>query len=985
MKNVFVGNIDGEASSMKGGRRSSGVASLADASRFLFAFVWLALSGISLAGEQPNILLIVSEDNGPELGCYGEPSVKTPVLDRLANEGVRFENAFVPQAGCSQSRAALLTGLYPHQNGQIGLATWKFRMYREDTPNIVRSLNKVGYRTGLIGKLHINPKSAFRFDMHEISTSNFSRKKIDDYAKRAETFFSASDEPFFLSVNYPDAHRPFVEQVKGLPKQPLTADDVKPMAYFGLDTPDLRKQTANYYNCMSRLDSLVGDLLDGLKRSGKADNTLVVYLGDHGADLLRGKRTSYEGGVRIPLIARWPGRIKSKQVRNELVSTLDLMPTFLAMTNAEPVNELPGRSLLPLLKDQATEWREYLFTEYHLHSAHNFYPQRTVRNARYKLIQNLQPDQVNPGHDFTLKRFFDDLPETIDAAPEPIRSAYHRMNKPPEFELYDLKSDPYEFQNLAEDVGRNQVLTELKEQLAGWRKQTSDPLLKKENLRWLKAEVDACFRDGIPSKDRLSLTYPEYFFAPRVGARAVPRPNVLFIAVDDLRPALGCFGDEVVVTPHIDQLAERGTVFTKAYCQLAVCSPSRLSLLTGRRPDTIRVWDLNTHFRKAIPDVVTLPQLFRNHGYHTQSIGKIYHGGGAPSQDPPSWSADPLFDTVRSANVRYALPMNLKGQGLKRSSTESADVDDGVYLDGIVCTAAESAIDELAGRDNPFFLAVGFRKPHLPFCAPKKYWDLYERDEVPLPQFSTHPTSAPELAVRSWKELEGYLDIPNDGQLTERQLRKLRHGYYACVSYVDALVGRLLARLQHAKIENDTIVVLWGDHGYHLGEQGLWTKANNYELSTRVPLILSVPGQQNVGRKCGRLVELIDVYPTLADVCDLKTPAGVEGVSLKPLLEDSNRPWKQAVFSQYPRDRNSHRHRSHGDIMGYAVRTERYRYVEWQEWQTKKVVARELYDHATDPRESRNIANEPTHSETMMRLAAILEAGPEAVVPAQNE
>jgi len=310
-------DIDWNSQSQNEGRQSPGFISLAVLSCLLVALVCLEASVTCLAAEQPNILLIVSEENGPELGCYGEPSVKTPVLDRLADEGARFENAFVPQAGCSQSRAALLTGLYPHQNGQIGLATWKFRMCREDTPNIVRSLNRVGYRTGLIGKLHINPKSAFPFEMHEISTLNFSRKKLNEYAKHAEMFFSAGDEPFFLSVNYPDAHRPFVEQVKGLPKQPLTADNVKPLAYLKLDTPDLRKQTANYYHCMSRLDSLVGDLLDSLERSGKADNTLVVYLVDHGADLLRGKRTSYEGGVRIPLIVRWPGKVKSKHVRHE--------------------------------------------------------------------------------------------------------------------------------------------------------------------------------------------------------------------------------------------------------------------------------------------------------------------------------------------------------------------------------------------------------------------------------------------------------------------------------------------------------------------------------------------------------------------------------------------------------------------------------------------------------------------------------------------
>ncbi|MEO2013983.1 MAG: sulfatase [Fuerstiella sp.] len=472
------------------------------------------------AAQRPNILLIVSEDNGPELGCYGEPYVQTPVLDKLAADGVRFHNAYVPQAGCSQSRAALLTGLYPHQNGQIGLATWKFRMYRQDTPNIVRSLKTVGYRTGIIGKLHINPASAFPYDVHRIPSANFSRKKLGDYAKIAEEFINAGDESFFLSVNYPDAHRPFIRQARGLPKNPLTGDDVKPLAYFGLDTPQLREDTADYYNCMSRLDSLFGDLLTVLQRSGKADNTLIVYLGDHGADLLRGKRTSYEGGVRIPLIIRWPGRTTTNLVRQELVSTLDLMPTLLEVAGAERIADLPGRSLLPLLKTQPTdnvnsEWRRYLFTEYHLHSAHNFYPQRTVRNERYKLIQNLMPGQNNPGYGFTLNRFFADLPDAIESAPDHIRAAYQRMQVPPAFELYDLHSDPHEFRNLAQNSAHSAVLTELKKQLAEWRKQTNDPLLIPDSLQRLKAEINACIVDGEADKSRLMLTYPDYFFATR--------------------------------------------------------------------------------------------------------------------------------------------------------------------------------------------------------------------------------------------------------------------------------------------------------------------------------------------------------------------------------------------------------------------------------------------------------------------------------------
>lgn len=453
------------------------------------------------------------------------------------------------------------------------------------------------------------------------------------------------------------------------------------------------------------------------------------------------------------------------------------------------------------------------------------------------------------------------------------------------------------------------------------------------------------------------------------------RPNVLFIAIDDLRPALGCYGDKTAVTPNIDRLASRGIVFNRAYCQLAVCCPSRLSLLTGLRPDTIKVWDLKTHFREARPDAVTLPQHFKNHGCHTRSIGKIYHGSGKPSKDAPSWSQPPLFDYVREPKMRYALPENLTGKGLKRAASESADVSDSHYADGVVRDASLEALDSLAKSDKPFFLAVGFRKPHLPFCAPRKYWNLYDRDDIPPPASTRHPRGVPELATRSWRELEGYTDIPEDGRLTPEKIQELRHGYYACVSYVDSLVGSLLDRLKKTGLSDNTIVCLWGDHGFHLGEQGLWTKANNYELSTHVPLIFAAPGRTDTGLRSDVLVEFVDVYPTLTDLCRLPAPSGLEGVSLTPLFDDPARPWKTAVFSQYPRARKDHRHKKHGDIMGYAVRTKRHRYVEWREWKSGKTIASEWYDHLSDPHEMNNLTKAPPNAALQNRLRATLRAG----------
>ncbi len=334
--------------------------------------------------------------------------------------------------------------------------------------------------------------------------------------------------------------------------------------------------------------------------------------------------------------------------------------------------------------------------------------------------------------------------------------------------------------------------------------------------------------------------------------------------------------------------------------------------------------------------------------------------------------------------VRYANPENRKGRGLKADSTEAGLVSGSVYIDQIVCDKAIGALGELKKKSKPFFLAVGFRKPHLPFCAPKKYWDMYDREDIPPLESTEHPKGAPELAVRSWRELEGYRDIPKDGNIPPQKVRLLRHGYYACVSYVDDLVGRLLNELDRQGLADDTVVVLWGDHGFHLGEQGLWTKANNYEWSTHAPLILSAPGRPNPGGRTKALVEFVDIYPTLAELCGLPVPNGLEGLSMVPLLARPGRAWKQAAFSQYPRHRTSHRHRKHGQIMGYAIRTDRYRYVEWRKWDTQDVVARELYDHRSDAKEMVNLAADKAYEKTLAQLSKRLGVGWKGSLPTKS-
>jgi len=447
------------------------------------------------------------------------------------------------------------------------------------------------------------------------------------------------------------------------------------------------------------------------------------------------------------------------------------------------------------------------------------------------------------------------------------------------------------------------------------------------------------------------------------------RPNVLFIAVDDLRPQLGCYGDTVAHTPNIDRLAKIGIVFNRAYCQQAVCAPSRASVLTGRRPDATKVWDLKTHFRTALPHVVTLPQHFKQQGYDTRNVGKIYHDP-KNAQDPISWSAPEIMAVTDEAGPKYVLTENLPTAGSwKAAATECVDVPDSAYVDGKVGNAAVKLIEEL--KDTTFFLAVGFRRPHLPFTAPKRYWDLYDVDEIPLPAHDRAPENTPEIALHNSVELRGYTDIPDVGPMSSGKIRELRHGYYASVSYIDHQIGRLLDELERQNLLANTIIVLWSDHGYHLGELDLWSKTTNFELDTRVPLIIASPLFHHQHVHTDALVELVDLYPTLADLAGLPITDGLEGTSMAPLIANPNRTWKKAVFSQFPRP---WMYQGEPEVMGYSVRTADYRYTEWISTNDKSVKAAELY-HYNEGIETANLVDQATYSKKQAVLRRLLHDG----------
>jgi len=457
-------------------------------------------------------------------------------------------------------------------------------------------------------------------------------------------------------------------------------------------------------------------------------------------------------------------------------------------------------------------------------------------------------------------------------------------------------------------------------------------------------------------------------FALLGQSNKMERPNVLFISVDDLRPALGCYGDQLAITPNIDRLASQGVLFNHHYVQAPSCAPSRTSMLTGLRPDEVQVTDHKTHFRDTRPEVVTLPQYFKKSGYTTINLGKIFHYSTGYN-DSESWHEEEFLKGGRN----YVLKENLEVKG-KAASSECEEVPDDAYIDGKIADRAVEYLNDFSRNGQAFFLAVGFLKPHLPFNAPKKYWDLYNREDFGNISFRERTVNAPELAYHKWQELRGYLDIPEEGPVSAEKEKELRHGYYACVSFIDTQVGKLLEALDQLGLRENTLIVLWGDHGYHLGEQNLWCKSTNYELAAHSPMIISVPGMPNAGKKCNALVESVDLYPTILELCGFETHDELSGLSLKSLLDDPAKKWKDHAFNQFARPYQAAIGaavpKTH---MGYSVRTKEYRYTAWYNLNTGVWEFPELYSFRDDEFLNENLAGKPAYKKTEKKLRKLVE------------
>lgn len=499
------------------------------------------------------------------------------------------------------------------------------------------------------------------------------------------------------------------------------------------------------------------------------------------------------------------------------------------------------------------------------------------------------------------------------------------------------------------------------------------------------------------------------------------KPNILFIAIDDLRPELGAYGSEIAITPNLDKLASEGLLFNRAYCQEAICSPSRASLMTGARPETINVVENFTYFREANPDIVTLPQHFKNNGYETVHTGKIYHKPAYADLDL-SWSRTPAKDkmTIEKSNTPGGFA-NLESQEMFKKSRaemiakygpdaprnglgkgpayENADVDDTFYEDGYNAELAVVTLKDMLEKNpnKPFFLGMGMKKPHLDWLAPKKYWELYNPEEIQLATQTTGPENGATMGLHPSFELRARYGIPKKGAIDDELARTLKHAYLASVSYIDAQIGKMIAGLEEAGVRENTIIIVWSDHGWHLGEMGIWGKATNYEIGTRVPLIIWTPNMptKTRGKTTDALVELVDMYPTLTELAGLEMPKHLEGQSFKPLISNPDMEWKTAAFSQFPtpalrewaanplsqgmretyfgplikevegRIKQQQKKKWDRDLfenrlMGYSMRTANYRFIVWKDYTKPDAdpIFFELYDHLKDPTETVNIAKE---------------------------
>jgi arylsulfatase A-like enzyme len=956
---------------------------------------------LAQASEHPNVVMVLIDDMGwGDLSCFGNQDVQTPNVDRLASEGVRFSQFYVNSPICSPSRCALTTGQYPQRfkitsylnnradNARRGMANW----LDPAAPTLARILHENGYATGHFGKWHLGgqrdvdnapPISTYGFDESLTNFEGMGAKLLPLTLKPGDTqpgrIWADAErlgQPVTwmqrsqITGGFVDAAIPFIDRASNQGKPfyiNLWPDDVHGPFWPPVDKWADGKRGL-YLSVLREMDRQLGKLFDHIRDTpALRNNTIILVCSDNGhepgagrAGPFRGAKTRlYEGGVRSPLIAWGPGLIPAEKsgMHNEtsVFAAFDLVPSLLALANVTAPADVKfdGENVAATLVGKSIASR----------IAPIHWRRPPDRKSSPPALPGPQPDLAMREGNWKLLCDYDGA----------------------NVELYDLSKDLGETTNLAD-------------QQADLTKRLTNAAL--------------AWHQSMPADN-----------GPALGAQvakkkaADSRPNVLLILIDDLKPTIGCYGDTIAKTPSIDRLASRGLRFDLAYCNQAVCAPSRFTLLLGSHSTSTGLYGLGSQLRQRVPNAITMPQLFAKNGYRTESLGKVFHIGHGNQGDPQSFSVEHFHDKV----IEYADPASTDGGQLTREEAyfsnkqldrikqlprgaafESPDVADDAYADGRVAAETvkrlQAARERLDQQGAPFFIVAGFARPHLPFSAPKKYWDLYETALFPKPITSLPPRNSPKVAHKTNGELANFKPVPDSGTVNEDTdlYRQLIHGYYASVSFVDAQIGKVLDELDRQHLSDNTIVVLWADHGFHLGDHGYWTKHTNYEQANRIPLLIAAPGVTKPASVTKQLAESVDIFPTLAELAgfDIRgslpepkprssnfdriavqslVPQPIDGRSLVPVLRDPSARVRDHAYHVFPKAK-----------LGRAIRTERYRLVEWRNvGESPGSADLELYDYETDPNETNNLASgEP--SQIIVELRAILAKYPQPIDPKEK-
>jgi arylsulfatase A-like enzyme len=910
--------------------------------------------------KQPNIVLIISDDQDNEhLGFMGNPVVRTPNWDRLAEQGTVFTTCHLTASRCRPSLASLLSGRLPHQSGIYanyhkertgGNNDIDGEKMLDPKNSLPRLLKRAGYATYGSGKYWEGDARAMGFT-HGLAKT----RRFGEFARKGQDeLFSFIDEnagkkPMFVWWAPLMPHTPH-----NPPKQFLEMFDPGDIPVPDYITRENREEFLKKEHLSLAMeawtDDEFGKLRAKLEEKGEDANTLYVFLIDNGwCNGLPAKGSVFEKGVRTPVFFSQPGRIPEGVRRKDLISSLDIYPTILSYAGAEVPESAEGKNLREAIETDAPVGRDKLFGAIYptAGTENGQFPERDVyalyvRSGKWKYVYYTRDVKGNvAGRPFKLHHYFADAP----------------LRDRGDQNLYNLEKDPYELKNLSEEPQNQERLKDFKRKVFDWWKETGGKPIP-------SAPVAAAKPSSLSSKGALA---------------SKPGPNLLFIAVDDLRPQLGCYGESWMKTPNIDRLARTGVTFKRHYVQVATCGASRHALLTGLRPAS-QVDYTNSPFKAhkaelAARKTESFPHLFKQNGYRSVVIGKVSHTSVDSRTDlPRSWTEARKLE--RRWGNRHNL-INAYAQVERDASAprakkkgypfESAPVDDKGYPDGWIAEHAVTALNDL--KDERFCLAVGFVKPHLPFNSPSKYWDLYDPEAIPSIPFPKIPTGIdPNISLHPSFELVGQYDVPEGALKDPAYIKKLRHGYCAAVSYVDAQIGKVLNELDRLDLSKNTIVVLWGDHGWHLGDLGTWGKHTAYERALRSPLIVRLPATGTRGRVTDALIETVDIYPTLAELCDLTPPENLGGDSFAAVLRDSNAPTPTEAFGYHRPWKNPNK----PDPWGKTMRTDRYRFTVWTSERTGgEVKAVELYDHQIDFEESNNIAKEqPELVHTMMNRMA---------------